>query len=127
MTMLKAEIKNIESNDAGSDWKHWVPENPSDVIHWFTLSIGVVGEDWSNLFQTAVATPSAIKGRPHLMRTFRGFVVPTYEADAVEELLRSYVADATGIEWNDIAATLQEKMIWEYGGMDGPAQDKASF
>ena len=126
-TMLRAEIKSIESNDVGPDWKNWVPENSTDVIHWFTVSIGVVGENWSNLFQTAVATPFAGKGRSQMMRKFRGFVVSSYEPDAVEELFREYVSGVTGSEWNDIVGTLLEKMFWEYEGMAGSLKSKNSL
>jgi hypothetical protein len=121
--MLCAELKGISSDDYADDWKVWRPTSEADFIHHFTLSIGVKGKAESDLFQTAVASRSALKGRTHIRRAFKGFVLEKYDPLVVEEILRDFVENTGGWDWSDIVTRLSEKMLWEYDGMAGDLND----
>lgn len=111
--MPRAELRWIGSNDV-ADWRHWLPPDPTNVMHWFSLDIGMEGEKGACIFQTPVATGRAIKERRDKKQSFKGFVLDPYDPARIEPMFREYVAGITGPHWDTIAERLQEKMLYEY-------------
>jgi len=113
IAMPRAELRWINSNDV-DDWRNWMPTDPTNVMHWFSLDIGIEEEEGSCIFQTPVATRRAIKERRDKKEQFKGFVVDLYNPARIEPMLREYVSSITGPNWDAIAEKLQEKMLYEY-------------
>lgn len=116
---FRLELRSLESNDHSDPaWRAWIPSDPSDACQWFTLDVGVEGEEGSTLFQACVLTPTALKRGKSRRGKFRGFVVQTYESGAVEPLLQAFLDSVSQACWDWEAAleTLRERLHWEYEG-----------
>jgi hypothetical protein len=111
--MARAELRRIVSNDVGN-WREWTPVDPENVMHWFSLDIGLEGDEGTAIFQTAVATRRALKDRRDKRKPFKGFVLDPYDPTKIEPMLREYVSGVTGLHWDAIAEKLQARMLYEY-------------
>jgi hypothetical protein len=111
---MQAEVRSIEANDIPG-WPEWHSPTPDTDLRWFTTAVGLAGRPGNDLFQVAVATPKGIQERQD-RRTFVGLVVERFEASAVEETIRRYVADVVAPTWEAIVEQLQSKMRWAYQG-----------
>ncbi|WP_197491097.1 Imm8 family immunity protein [Planctomyces sp. SH-PL62] len=117
---MRAELKGIQPNDF-LDWDAFVSADrtqPQDGHGCFTLDIGPEAEPGSEMFQANVSTPSmASHARARGERTFRGFIVESFEPESIDRVLRNYVSSVTGPNWEAIVQQLRHRLDWEYEGM----------
>src|SRR5262245_59361353 len=118
--ILRAEVKWIDPLDFKSVPPREAAEIPElwDYFGWFTVCIGVEGEEAGNNFQVCLATHAAV-GRASPRGGFRGVIVDSFEPKEIRRKLHEYVSAITGPTWQHIVDQLRQVMHWEYEGMGG--------
>jgi hypothetical protein len=117
---VQAEVQSICPNDFDG-WQGFLEyksPDPYDDFSWFTLTIGLVGEEASNNFQVCVATPRAIP-RVKDSGYIPGILVDHFDAKSIEKAIHERVASLQAHAWFQIVDHLREFMHWEYEGMNG--------
>jgi len=110
---MRVEVKSLSSNET-LDWNGWIPSDPSNVMHWFTVRIGSAGQQAGDDFQVAVATRQAIDQRTDKRRPFRGLILDPFEKAKVELLIQSHVENIAASTWDEAVKQLRNTMNWEY-------------
>lgn len=112
--MVQAELKDIIADDL-ENWETWKPADPTDVYVWYSAYIGPVGEESSNIFQVAVATPKGLKSRKRRSNgRFRGIVIKEWSNEAAIRAIEDYVSAIRGSCWEAVAEQLEKDFRWEY-------------
>jgi hypothetical protein len=114
--MLQAELRDISPNDF-EGWEAFAqadhPE-PWDEYGWFVLSIGLSGQEGTDLFQVLVATPRAVTRARGDDKDRRLLVVESFEPANLARALTDYVASVKAVTWDGIVEQLRHEMYWEY-------------
>ncbi len=118
---MHAELQEIVPNDfPGWDaFRQYRSADPLDDFAWFTLFIGIEGEDSADTFQVVVATPRAVGRIKSQHGSFPGLTVDHFDPNSIERTLKEYVSNFSGNTWEQIATQLRKRMLWEYEGMAG--------
>ena len=116
---MRAELQGIDPNDflGWDEFTQYEAADPYDDFAWFTLTIGVDGQDGGSNFQIVVATPKAVSRVRARQRSFSGIVIDRFDPEAVECAIREHVSSVSGQSWHQIIDQLRETMLWEYEGM----------
>ena len=114
---MKAEIKSISPITLHYDWSEIAIIEDWNHYQWFTLDIGISGDDGSDIFYALVATPAAEYLAKKENPDSHCFVVESFSKQSVIETLTSYVSGLSGASWDDFTEELKKVMKWEYEGM----------
>ena len=117
--MTRLQVQHIDPNDFDSweDFLKYQSPNTDDDDSWFTITVGVEGEEGGNNFQVHVATPKAIGRIKQDVGRFKDLIVEEFTPQNIETVIRDAVDRASGLTWNDGVNRLRKLMFWEYEGM----------
>lgn len=111
---MRAWIKSIMANDI-LEWPHWEATCDEEELQWFSVEIGPIDEEGTNLFQVAVATPQGLQARTE-KTPFRGLVVQEFTAQCVTDAITDYVKALEAQSWQQLTVQLRTVFLWEYEG-----------
>ena len=116
--VIQPKVQHICPNDfdGWSAFERYDSADPYDDFSWFTLTIGLAGEEAGNNFQVCVATPRAVS-RVRLTGHMPGILVNRFDADTVGRAIRDRVSSIQAHAWFQVVDQLREFMHWEYEGM----------
>jgi hypothetical protein len=116
---LKPIIKGYYCSDVES-LSTWTPASLENVYYPLELSIGIEGDDRSDIFQVLVATPEAIRSR------FSGktkcligryiILVAEHDWPSITKYCASLVETCTEDTWEKVASRLACFFRWEFEG-----------
>ena len=116
--VIQPKVQHICPNDfdGWSAFERYDSADPYDDFSWFTLTIGLAGEEAGNNFQVCVVTPRAVS-RVRLTGHMPGILVNRFDADTVGRAIRDRVSSIQAHAWFQVVDQLREFMHWEYEGM----------
>lgn len=118
---MEVEVQWIVPNDFLDldEFSRYESRDPYDDYAWFSLTIGVKGEQAGNNFEVLVATPKAV-ARLKQSGSIPGLIVNRFEPQVVLDAIRNHVASLKGHAWFQFVDQLRKTMHWEYEGMCNP-------
>lgn len=119
-SILRAEVKWIDP-DNHTGWDGFVVAQiaePWDHFEYFTVGIGIAGQDGAENFDICIATHAAAS-RTSSRGGFRGLLVDYFEPEEIRRKLNEFVSFITAPTWQQIVDQLRQVMHWEYEGMGG--------
>lgn len=115
--MTPVEGRLLEIQGSPDDLETFNPPDPRNFRVNLALRIGPTGGDGGDFFYVSVCTPLFIakrveeEGAQWLGATL---VVSAWNPGKIEQILRQWVADATGRTWADLARKLDRNARWEF-------------
>ena len=115
--MLKSpEIQDYWCSEV-NDLDSWEPEDPQYVDLWFSVAIGIKGNDAADDFQVHLVSESQLR---HTYNKNYLLVIPYYENwSDVMNRLSECIEDCKDINWSGMSAQLEKLYLWEYHDYKG--------
>lgn len=114
---VKPIIKGYYSSDV-ENLSTWTPTSLEDVYYPLELSIGIAGDDRSDVFQVLVATPEAIRsrlfGKTRCLIGRHILLVTGHDWPSIAKYCASLVETCTEDNWEDAARRLSHFFCWEF-------------
>ncbi len=115
--IFRAELKSILPITDTYEWSELIVNDVYNGSGWFTLNIGIYGEEASDIFDVMVSTPRALGNVRRSIKSKKCFVVEKFDRQTIENTLSEYINSITGKDWLEIVNQLLKNMKWEYEGM----------
>jgi hypothetical protein len=114
---LKPIIKGYYSSD-GENLSTWTPACLENVYYALELSIGIEGDDRSDIFQVVVATPEAMRsrfsGKTKCLVGRHMLLVVGHDWPAIANCCASLVETCTEDTWEKVASRLTHFFRWGF-------------
>lgn len=109
--MKKPELKDYWCSDI-DDLDNWEPDDPQYVDLWFSVAVGIEGEEGADDFQVHLVSErqvSQIQDKKYML------VIPYYKnwKDVVSRV-RESISTCEDINWLGMSLQLEKKYLWEY-------------